>query len=519
MHHVQVSPRHKVVVVPFADNLRNLFPDAPQVTLEGKGFLALPHQPNTTFLLRQLGHDVPAPILSQYEWRGGTPFDVQRRTCAMLSMNQRAYVLSGMGTGKTKSALWAWDFLHQNGFAKRMLVCAPLSTLKFTWAREVFSTMPGVKVSILHGSKQRRLQSLAEDADIYVINHDGLKVVFDDVMARDDIDTLVLDELAVYRNGSSQRSKMVRKLAARMQWVWGMTGTPIPNEPTDVWAQARIITPDSVPKYFGRFRDELMTKVSQFRYVPKHDAVERAFDVLQPSVRFTLDDVMELPQCIERTIDVDLGPKQSKVYKSLLEHAHAAIDKNEITAANAGAVMMKLLQVSCGWVYSGESTVALDGDARVQALLDAIEASERKVLVFVNFKHALSGLSEVLTREGYDHAVVSGDTPASQRGDIFNAFQNSTKYKVLLAHPQCLAHGLTLTAAATVVWFNPTTSLEIYEQANARVSRVGQTHKQLVLHLQGSPVEKKIYTLLRSKQRVQNKLLELIEGASEEIEV
>jgi SNF2 family DNA or RNA helicase len=518
MLHIQISAKHKIIAVPTAENLRNLFPDAPKLTLQGKAHLALPHQPNTTFLLRQLGYEVPAPILSHYDWRGGKPFEVQRRTCAMLSMNQRAYVLSGMGTGKSKAALWAWDYLHQHGFAQRMLVVAPLSTLKFTWAREVFNTLPGVKVNVLYGSKEKRLAQLKDEADIYVINHDGLKVIHDEVMARTDIDTLVLDELAVYRNGSAKRSKMAQQLAARMNWIWGMTGTPIPNDPTDVWAQARIITPHSVPKYFGRFRDELMTKVSQFRFVPKPDAVDRAFNVLQPSVRFTLDDVIELPQCVSRTIDVDMGTRQSKVYKQLVEHAHAAIGANEITAANAGAVMMKLLQVSCGWVYSSNGTVTLDNEARVQALLDALDAADKKVLVFVNFKHALAGLSEVLAREGYDHASVSGDTPAGTRGEIFNAFQNTSKYKVLLAHPQCLAHGLTLTAATTVVWFNPTTSLEIYEQANARISRIGQTQKQLVLHLQGSPVEKKIYALLRTKQRVQNKLLELIEGASKETE-
>lgn len=517
---VQVSQKHKVLGVPVREDVQNLFPSAKKVTMAGKQMIVVPHGPAETFLLRKLGFEVPVPINTHYDYRGGNPFDVQRKTCAMLTMNQRAYVLNGMGTGKTKAALWAWDYLRSNGLAKKMLVVAPLSTLKFTWGREIFQTLPGVRYSILHGTKAKRLALLDDqDADVFIINHDGLKVILDEVLAHPEIDTLVLDELAVYRNGGSQRTKLTRKLASKMAWVWGMTGSPIPNEPTDAWAQCSIVTPNTVPKYFGRFRDELMQRITQFKWAPKPDAVEKAFAVMQPAVRFTLDDVVELPECVERTIDIEMGPKQDKVYKALVDHAHAAIAAKEITAANAGAVMMKLLQVSTGWVYSSDgSTVSLDNDNRVKSLIDNINSTDRKVLVFAPFKHALGGISEALTSEGIEHAVVSGDTPANERAHVFNLFQNTGKYRVIVAHPQCLAHGITLTAADTIIWFAPVTSLEIYDQANHRIRRVGQHHKQQVLHLQATPVEKKIYTLLRRKQRVQEKLLELFEEASKEDE-
>ncbi len=517
---VAVSHKRKVIGVPDRADVRNLFPEAQSIVMDGKTTLVLPHGPTETYLLRKMGYDIPSPINSHYDYRGGKPFDVQRKTCAMLTMNQRAYVLNGMGTGKTKAALWAWDYLHSHGHAQKMLVVAPLSTLNFTWAREIFTTLPVVQCAVLHGSKAKRLALLANpDIDIFIINHDGLKVILDEIEARKDIDTLVIDELAVYRNGNSQRTKLTRKVALGMNWVWGMTGSPIPNSPTDAWSQCSIVTPYTVPKYFGRFRDELMHRVTQFKWMPKPDAVEKAFAAMQPAVRFTLDDVVELPECVGRTLDIDLGPKQLKVYNALADHAHAAVVNKEITAANAGAVMSKLLQVSTGWVYSSDqSVVALDNDERVSALVDTILSCDRKVLVFVPFKHALAGISKSLTSEGIEHAVVSGDTPAADRAQIFNTFQNTGKYKVIAAHPQCLAHGITLTAADTIIWFAPVTSLEIYDQANHRIRRVGQSHKQLVLHLQATPVEKKIYALLRRKQKVQDKLLELFEGASKESE-
>lgn len=514
---VQVSTKFKAVVVPARDDVRNLFPKAPSLDLQGKHHLVVPHKPSESYMLRKLGFDVPPPILSHYDWCGGTPFEAQRKTCALLTMNNRAYVLNGMGTGKTKSALWAWDYLRSNGLAGKLLVLAPLSTLKFTWAREVLNTIPHRKCVVLHGTKQKRIKALEDpEAEIFVINHDGLKVIAKEI-AEVDIDTVVIDELAVYRNGGSQRTKQLMQFAKDKKWVWGMTGQPIPKDPTDVWGQAKIVTPDRVPKYFGTFRGEVMEKVSAFKWVPKRDAVNRAFDVLQPAVRFSLEDVQELPECIERTVDVELGPQQAKIYKELADHCYAAVQSQEITAANAGAVMSKLLQVSTGWVYTREgNTVPLDNSERITALVDAINSSDRKVLVFVPFKHALAGISEALTKEDIEHAIVSGDTPANARAETFNLFQSTNKYKVLVAHPQCLAHGITLTAADTVVWFAPVTSLEVYDQANHRIRRVGQQHKQLVLHLQSTPVERRIYSLLRSKQQVQNKLLDLFEAATKE---
>jgi SNF2 family DNA or RNA helicase len=147
--------------------------------------------------------------------------------------------------------------------------------------------------------------------------------------------------------------------------------------------------------------------------------------------------------------------------------------------------------------------------------MDIVADTDKKLLVFVPFKHALAGISEALTREGYEHAVVSGDTAATERAQIFNAFQNTEKYKVLAAHPQCLAHGITLTKATTIVWFAPVMDLEIFEQANRRIRRVGQKLKQQIIMLQSTPVERKIYNMLQRKQKVQSQLLELFEEASD----
>ena len=513
---VIISPKHQVIGVPLREDLANIFHSAQRVTHDGQELLLVKHGVDETRLLRNVGFDVPAPILSHYDFEGGDPFEVQRKTCAMLTMNSRAYVLNGMGTGKTKAALWGWRYLNRTGQAKKALIVAPLSTLNFTWAKEIFQTLPGVRVQVLHGSKEKRLTRLADpEVDIYIVNHDGLAIIADEVIKRDDIDTIVLDELAVYRNGTATRTKVTRKVTADKKWVWGMTGSPTPNAPTDAWSQCSIITPHTVPRYFNRFRDEVMHRLTQYKYVPKEDAIERVFDAMSPAVRFTLEDVAELPDLVERTLDVEMGEKQTKVYKQMKDHAFAAVASEEITAINAGVVLNKLLQISLGYVYSNEKgIIALDNDERLNAIVDIINATDRKVIVFAPFVHALDGIMKRLTSEGYDVRQVSGDTPKSQRDDIFNLFQNTQAVKVIAAHPQCMSHGLTLTAADTIIWAAPITSLEIFLQANARIRRVGQKHKQQVIMLQGSDVEKKAYARLRSKEKVQNLLLEMFEEAS-----
>jgi SNF2 family DNA or RNA helicase len=521
MTELHVSAAHKMLVVPQHNAVHNMFPDARIVTLSGNPYHLVPHQPAECFILRTMGYTVPAPILTHYTWPGQfQPFDAQRQTAGLLTMNKRAYVLNSMGTGKTSSALWAWDYLYGMGLAKKVLIVAPLSTLKFTWMREVFNTLQHRKAVVLHHSSRAKRIEYLNDAsnDIFIVNHDGAKLLHDEILAKlksGEIDTIVLDELAVYRNGQSQRTKYMKVLAHAAEWAWGMTGSPMPRSPTDVWAQCQIISPDTVPKYFKNFRDTVMTKINNFKYVPKPNAVNTAYSVMQPAVRFTMDDVVELPDVVNQTRDIPMGPSQAKVYRALTTACYAAIHNHEISAANAGAVMMKLLQVATGWVYDkNRKTVALDGHDRLDALVETIDQAEQKVLVFVPFIHALDGISARLSAEGIDHAVVSGQTPVGQRSEIFNLFQNTGKYKVLLAHPQCLAHGITLTSSNTIVWFAPVTSLEIYEQANARIRRIGQKHKQLILHLQSTPVERKIYKLLQNNQQVQDAFLEMFADAT-----
>lgn len=507
-------------MVPFRDDLRNLLPHAVDVTFEGNHLLVVKHGFEETKLLNNLGIEVPAPVLHHYDWCGAEagpkpPFTSQRKTVAMLTTNRRAYVLNGMGTGKTKCPIWAFDYLRRQGEAKKMLVVAPLSILDFVWAREIMETAPHLRIAVLHGTRQRRLDRLGSDADIYIINHDGVGTIIDELHQRRDIDVLLLDELAVYRSASASRAKKMMKFARHFKWAWGMTGGPTPNSPTDAWAQAKILTPLTVPDYFKRFQEQTTYQASAYIRLPKKEATEIVANALQPAVRFTLDDVTELPECVERQVDILQGPVQEKAYRSLKSAAYAMLKDGQVTAVNAAVVLNKLLQVSMGYVYRDDAgTSILDNDARLEKLLECVEQTERKLIVFVPYIHAINGVSEYLRKHHVTCGVINGEVAKGQRDRIFKLFQHTGKLKTLVAHPRTMSHGLTLTSADTVVWFGPTASLETFDQANARIRRVGQLHRQQILMFQGTQAEKAIYTRLSQKQEVQNSVLELLQEAT-----
>jgi len=510
---VIVLPEDRMVVIPYRADVAAIARHGFAFDYEGHPCFAVPLGEHESRLLRNLGIDVPAPISAVYNWPGpAKPFEAQRKTAELMTLYERAYVLNGMGTGKTRAALWALDYMMREGMIQKALVLAPLSTLHFVWKREAFVTLPSRHVVVVHGTAAKRKLALAEEADIYVMNHDGLRTMYDHLLERPDIDCLVIDELAVFRNGQATRTKLAAKLSQRMKRVYGLTGSPIPNGPTDAWAQARIVTPATTPRSYRFFEDEVTTKISAFKRIPKQDAIDKVYNLLQPSVRFTLDDVVELPETVELPKEVALSAAQKRAYDRMRLDLTMALKEGQVTAVNEGVLLQKLLQISCGWVYTSEGTVGdLEPTERLEAVLDHVQGTQRKAIVFAPFVHTVEKLASYLRDHGFDPHVIHGGTPKSQRDEAFQQFQYGPEHRPIVAHPGTMAHGLTLTAADTIIWAGPVPNLETWEQANARITRIGQKHKQLVVYLHATPAERKVYKRLREKQQLQGALLEMLQ--------
>lgn len=497
------------------DRVLTVIPTAKRFTYEGVDLVAVPHRLDETRVLRNLGIAAPSPIKYFYNWPGQFhPFFAQLETAEFLTLNPKAFVLNDLGTGKTLAALWAFDYLRSIGLAKRLLVVSPLSTLERTWADEVFRHFPHLNVNVLYGTKDRRQKMLEGDADVYLINHDGMSVILDELVAKDGIDCVVVDEIASFRNQSTRRWKCLSKVIADKAYVWGMTGTPTPNLPTDAWAQCRLISPERVPRYFGKFRDSTMKQLTQFKWVPREDATAIVAEAMQPAVRFTREQCVDLPECIYQPRHAAMTDDQAKAYKAMLDVLHMEYQGDQVLAVNEAVKLSKLVQIACGVVYgNSETPVLLPCKPRIDAVLEIVEQAATKVIVFVPYKAALANVAAELAKEigGARVVCVSGDTSKKDRDDIFSLFQSPFGPDVLVAQPAAMSHGLTLVAANTIVWYAPVTSAETYTQANGRITRPGQKHTQFIVNLEGSAVERRIYDRLQGKISLQGLLLDILQ--------
>ena len=417
-------------------------------------------------------------------------------------------------SGKTAAALWATDFLMRHGEVKKTLIVAPLSTLDRVWAQEIFHVLPHRRAHILHGSRDKRLALLKDGkADFYIINHDGIEIIADALAKRPDINHIIVDELAgYYRNSRTKRFRTMFQLLNRQgipRSAWGLTGTPTPNAPTDCFGQIRLLTPERYTHSFKALQNELMTQVSQFKWVPKHGAEKRVNELMQPSIRYALEDCIDLPPTIYQERECPLSPQQAKHYKEMEKQCFTEIAGQPVSAVNAGVLISKLLQASVCGMYDGTGNmVDLDFSPRLAVLKEVIEECNEKIIIFVPFTMALNRFYDALKND-WTVEVVDGSVTSTKRNRIFRSFQEDVDPRIILAHPGTMAHGLTLTAATTIVWASPTTSTETFLQANARISRPGQIHTAHIVMLWGSKVECRLYQTLKDRRKLQELVLEL----------
>jgi SNF2 family DNA or RNA helicase len=488
-------------------------PSAKLMTVKGTDIVVAPHKIDEVKVLRNLGIKVPSPILHYYDWVGDfTPYKHQRLTSAFLTMHKKALVLNDIGTGKTQSALWAADYLMDAGEVKKCLIISPLSTLERVWGDSIFTGFIHRTAVTLHGTAARRKKLLHTKADFYIINHDGFNIIAEE--AKDMFDLIIVDEAAVLRNPSTNRFKIFRKWMEgnRNTRLWLMTGTPTPNDPTDAWALAKLVNSPFCSNTYTAFRDQVMMKIGQWKWLPRPESVDIVKDVLQPSVRYSRDECFDLPDTIIQTRKVPLTKEQEKYYKEMLRRFVIEMEEEgSITAVNEAVKLQKLVQIACGVVYGDDGqNIELDCSPRIKAVEEVIEEAGEKVILFVPLTGTLHMLKAKLEKK-WSVAVVNGAVSSTKRNQIFNDFQNSKDPRVLIAHPATMAHGLTLTSASTIIWYGPITSNEQYVQANGRIERIGKKHVSNVVHIESIAVEAKMYDRLRNKQKLQGLLLDLIQ--------
>ena len=443
---------------------------------------------NEITLLNQLINfrdNLPSPIVKDYDWKGiYTPFAHQKVTSEFLSINKKAFCFNEAGTGKTSSVLWSADYLMDLGLIKRVLIICPLSIMYSAWQGDVFNTCMHRTSAVCHGTAVKRKQILEGGYEFVIINYDGVGVIAKDIRAAK-FDLIVVDECNAYKSTSTTRWKILNKIIDDDTRLWMLTGTPASQSPEDAYGLAKLVCPERVPKFKNAWRDKVMHQISRFRWIPRPNSKTEVFRVLQPAIRFAKNECLDLPSVMYQTRFVPLS-------------------------AQAETGLNKLLQISGGAVYTdNKKVIEFDVSPRLKVLMETIEETEYKIIIFVPYRHTITMVSEYLTANKITNEVINGSVSATRRADIISRFQMSDDPRVLVIQPQSASHGVTLTRANVVVFWSPVMSVEVYLQCIARMDRVGQKNKMTVVHLQGSDVEKRMYAMLRGKVDAHTALVDL----------
>jgi len=450
--------------------------------------------------------------LSEYEWprpHGFTPFNHQKSTAEFLIANRKAFCFNEQGTGKTASVIWAVDYLMQLGLVKRVLVICPLSIMKSAWQQDLFKFAIHRTVSVAYGSAKKRKEIINAGNEFVIINFDGVGIVKKELIDGE-FDLIVVDEASAYKNNKTVRWKDLRDLTRVIKGLWMLTGTPAAQSPVDAFGLARLVNPDAVPMFVSHFKDQVMYKISDYKWIPRPEAKAIVHRALQPAIRFEKKDCLDLPPVTFVDRDAPLTPQQLVYYKKLKKDMLIEADGEEISAVNAAIQVNKLLQISGGAVYTDTGEVLeFDVSSRLKIVHEVVDETSNKVLVFVPFTHTIELLEKYLTKHGITNEVINGSVSVNKRADIVTHFQNNEHPKVLIIQPQAASHGLTLTAADTIIWYAPCTSVETYLQANARIDRPGQVNAMTIVHLSGSQIERRMYSLLRGNVANHNEIIDL----------
>lgn len=463
---------------------------------------------------------------SEYAWPSKSkdfkPFKHQIESVVFLLQNKRAYNFSDLGTGKTMSHLWCADFLMCNRKIKQALVIGPLSTMQSVWGSEIFFNLPHRRYKIVHGSRQERVKALRSGADFLILNHDGVKIpeVEEEIIRkiqRGEINLIIVDELTAFKKHTTDRSKAMIRISnalGQKGGLHGATGAPTPNGPAEAFGQAKVVNPwhPAVPKYFKQFQPMVEYQVGPYMWVPMPNADEVVGRMLQPAVRYKRDDCIDIPECQYITRVVEFTKQQKEVYARMKDQLLVEYDQGEITASNAAVKMMKLLQIAAGSVKDDNGNVMeLDSNTRDEQLWEIFEETGRtKLVVFAAFRASIEHLLKFFRDKKVKVEAIHGSIDHSDRAEHIRNFQDGD-LQVLIIQPQSSAHGITLTASNVIVWYSLVASGEIHVQANGRITRAGQTRKQLIYYLIGCHAEKHLLGLLQGKGKFSTGVLSLFE--------
>lgn len=436
------------------------------------------------------------------------PLDHQVKSVEFHLRNKRAFNLSDMGTGKTLVLLWTCDFLLKNKKINKVLIVSPLSCVEGVWSAAIDEHLPHLSYGVLTGSKANRLKTLKNKTDLYLINFDGVAVIFEELM-KFKFDMIILDEASAYKNHQAIRSKQMAKLTKPCKAVYALTATPLAENPLPAYSYCKIVNPESsyLPKGrggFGRYKSLVMEEVRQWVWEPREGHEKIVAALLSPSIRYLTKDCIDMPEVVYQDRIVEMTPDAKKAYDQFKKHMLVEYELGQITSANAAVKIGKLLQITSGGVKDDQGNVLeIDCKSKIDEIITLYEENgKRPVIISAVYKATVAALLKALKK----YRVAKIDGSVKDRRSIIQAFTDF-KLDFLILQPQAASHGLNLQVCNLMIHMSPIMSNELNSQLESRIIRPGQKNNMLIVNLVASPTEKRFYNALKNKQAIEKVMM------------
>lgn len=436
--------------------------------------------------------------------------DYQNYCVDFIINNPASGIFLDMGLGKSIISLTAiWLLLFDYFEVSKILVIAPLRVAQDTWSKECekWEHLKDIRVSKVLGTEKQRKLALARKAEIHIINRENVEWLCNNYSF--DFDMVVIDELSSFKSHTSKRFKALRKVRPKVKRIIGLTGTPAPNSLMDLWSEINLLDMGQrLGRFIGNYRNEYFVpdKRNQqviFSYKPREGAEELIYNKISDiCVSMKACDYLKMPERIDNIVEVRMSEKEQDLYKKLEREMLLPFEDGDIDAVNAAALSNKLLQMANGAVYDEYNAVKNIHDRKLDALEDLLEAANGKsVLIFYGYKHDKDRIHK---KFGVEEIDTSEDITRWNNGEI----------PVAIAHPASAGHGLNLQmGGSTVIWFGLTWSLELYQQANARLWRQGQKNTVVIHHIiTKGTVDEDVMAALKRKDNSQSALIEAVKA-------
>ena len=440
------------------------------------------------------------------------PHEYQKYATKFIEENDISALLLDMGLGKSVITLTAIRNLIIKGEVGRVLVIAPLRVARSTWPDEIakWDHLNDLTYSVAVGTEKERLEALRKNVEIVIINRENVDWLVNKSGYRFNFDMIVIDELSSFKSYSAKRFKALLKVRPYVERIVGLTGTPSSNGLMDLWAEYRLLDfGERLGRYITRYRLKYFTPDKRsatviFSYKLLPGAEDEIYNAISDiTISMKAKDYLKMPDLIINEVTVDLDPSERRTYETLRKEMVVQIsEQEEIDAVNAASLSGKLLQMANGAVYDEDKRVLRIHDKKLDALEDLIEAANGKpVLIAYWYKHDLERI-----KERFNVREILNDQ------DIRD--WNNGKIDVAVIHPASAGHGLNLQqGGSTMIWFGLTWSLELYEQANARLYRQGQNETVVIHHIiTKGTIDEDVMLALKRKEKMQSALIDAVKA-------